>query len=246
MHNQHDAGRVTRERHFHNERFASDGSRSEQGKFYWAVRDGQADYKRVYQELARGKDVLEYGCGYTRNFLTLAPVVKSLQAIDISDTAIQRLKSENVNDNVSLHVMDAMNMSFPDNSFDLVFGSGIIHHLETEISAREVARVLRPGGRAVFWEPLGLNPLINMYRRLTPEARTPDEHPLVPKDFSIISKYLELEIRYYGLSTLAAVPLRNRKSGRVFLNLARRVDNKLVALPGVRNLAWFALMIGAK
>ena len=36
-----------------------------------------------------------------------------------------------------------------------------------------------PGGLAVFMEPLGRNPLINRYRRLTLTLRTVDEYPLM-------------------------------------------------------------------
>ena len=246
MANSRDEDRAARERDFHNEMYAAEGSRADQAKYYWAVSDGAEDYQRTYQDLARGRDVLEYGCGDSRSFLTLAPIVRSLEAIDISDTVIQRLKSENIHDNVSLQVMDAMNMTFPDNSFDLVFGSGIIHHLETDAAVREVSRVLRPDGRAVFWEPLGLNPLINVYRRLTPQARTPDEHPLVPRDFALMAEHLNLlEVRHYGLSTLAAVPLRNRKPGKAILKLGRQVDKALLGLPGIRQLAWYVLVVGA-
>jgi SAM-dependent methyltransferase len=243
--NPRDEGRVARERDFHNTMYASDGARSEQAKYYWAVGDGADDYLRTYRAMAPGKDVLVYGCGDTREFLTLAPVARSLHAIDISDGAIERLQSENIHDNVSLHVMDAMNMAFPANSFDVVFGAGIIHHLDTQTAAREVARVLRPEGRAIFWEPLGLNPLINIYRRLTPHARTPDEHPLVPEDFATIARYLDLvDVRYYGLATLGAVPLRNTRLGKTAFTVARRVDKALFALPGVSQLAWYALVIG--
>ncbi|WP_160112725.1 class I SAM-dependent methyltransferase [Mycobacterium sp. 3519A] len=239
-------GRVGRERDFHNNMYALDVGRVAQAKYYWAVSDGVADYMRAYQQLAPGKDVLVYGCGDTREFLKLAPVVRSLHAIDISDQAIDRLKTENNHDNVHLHVMDAMNMTFPDDSFDLVFGAGIIHHLETAAAAREVARVLRRGGRAVFWEPLGLNPLINIYRRLTPDARSVDEHPLLGEDFAIMARYLQLDdVRYYGLSTLAAVPLRNTRFGTPLLNVGRWVDKALFTLPGVKRLAWRALVIGA-
>ncbi|WP_428491963.1 hypothetical protein [Rhodopila sp.] len=59
-----------------------------------------------------------------------------------------------------------------------MFGIGIIHHLDTRQASREVARVLRPDGNAVFWEPMGTNPIIGLYRMLTPNARTVDEHPL--------------------------------------------------------------------
>lgn len=247
MLNPSDGQRVARERDFHNQRFESEGSRSNQSKYYSAVIDGAEDYERTYRVLARDKDVLEYGCGDTRNFMTLAPIVKDLQAIDISDTAIERLKTENTSDNVQLHVMDAMKMTFDDNSFDLVFGSGIIHHLDTEVSSREVARVLRPSGRAVFWEPLGMNPVINLYRRLTPDVRTPDEHPLVPKDFATMARHFSsIDVHYYGLTTLAAVPLRNRGIGPRCFAVTRRIDRTLVAVPGVKHLAWFALIIGTK
>lgn len=245
MANPRDEGRVARERDFHDDLYASDTSRSSQAKYYCAVSDGVDDYVRSYQDVAWGRDVLAYGCGDTRNILALAPDVNSLHGIDISSEAIQQLKSENTYDNVSLHVMDAMDMTFPDDSFDLVFGAGILHHLDTEIAFQEVARVLRRNGRAVFWEPLGLNPLINAYRRLTPEARTPDEHPLVPADFAIMAKHLNLiDVRYYGLSTLAAVPLRKTRLGKTLLRVGGRVDRALFTLPGVHRLAWYALLIG--
>lgn len=37
-----------------------------------------------------------------------------------------------------------------------------------------------------FLEPLGMNPLINLYRKLTPDRRTPDEKPLDKRDFETI------------------------------------------------------------
>src|SRR3546814_3139995 len=73
------------------------------------------------------------------------------------------------------------------------------------------SRVLRPGGRAVFIEPLGLNPAIELYRRFTPSARTPDEHPLLRRDFRRFdAAFGSTSCRFYGLATLAAVPFRGR------------------------------------
>jgi hypothetical protein len=53
------------------------------------------------------------------------------------------------------------------------------HQLTGDLSlaCSEIARVLRPGGPAIFVEPLGHNPLINAYRKRTPALRTVDEHP---------------------------------------------------------------------
>ena len=42
----------------------------------------------------------------------------------------------------------------PDASVDVVFGIAILHHLDLPQAAREVWRILKPGGRAIFQEPV--------------------------------------------------------------------------------------------
>ena len=55
----------------------------------------------------------------------------------------------------------------------------------------------------IFIEPLGTNPLINLYRKLTPRSRTVDEHPLIPKDFDFIKSTLgTTTVKYYGFISL--------------------------------------------
>jgi ubiquinone/menaquinone biosynthesis C-methylase UbiE len=78
--------------------------------------------------------------------------------------------------NAQFDVMNAEELEFEDAAFDVIFGSGIIHHLDVPRAYSELARVLAPGGSAVFVEPLGHNPLIRVFRNRTPELRTPDEH----------------------------------------------------------------------
>src|SRR3546814_11483257 len=86
-------------------------------------------------------------------------MARTATGIDISDVAIEKGRErarQKGFTNVRLEAMNAEAMTFPDDSFDLVFGSGIIHHLDIDRAFGEIARVLRPGGRAVFIEPLGL------------------------------------------------------------------------------------------
>src|SRR3546814_19701179 len=89
------------------------------------------------------------------------------------------------------------------------------------------SRVLRPGGRAVFIEPLGLNPAIELYRRFTPSARTPDEHPLLRRDFRRFdAAFGSTSCRFYGLATLAAVPFRGTMAKAPLFAVTRAVDRE--------------------
>lgn len=235
--------RLESEREFHDKRYQDGESRTAQLKYYWAIDEGAQVFGERVSKLAVGADILEYGCGLYSQAGALGPICKSFQAIDISDAAVQRMSETYKAPNVSFTVMDAMKLTFPDDSFDLIYGSGIVHHLDVESCAREVSRVLRPGGSAVFWEPLGYNPLINVYRWLTPNARTPDEHPLVAGDFKTLARaFQSVDIRLFGLTSIAAVPLRKTPAGTAVRNLLARLDDLVLRVPGVRNLAWYSVI----
>jgi SAM-dependent methyltransferase len=134
-------------------------------------------------------------------------------------------------------------MTFADNSFDLVFGRGIIHHLDTDRSFAEIARVLRPHGTALFWEPLGHNLLLSLYRGMTPEARTPDEHPLLRADFDLAHRHFgDVALSFFGLTTILSVPFRDTRLGDAILGVASVVDRAMFRIPGMKWQAWYCLM----
>jgi SAM-dependent methyltransferase len=231
------------EKAFHNKRFDGGDSRTAQLKYYWAIQSGSEKYYEKISELAAGADVLDYGCSVGNASARLKEHCRSLTGIDISEVAIEIARAKMGGGNASFSVMDAMKMSFPDESFDLVFGSGIIHHLDTGKAVSEVHRVLRSGGQAIFWEPLGLNPMINLYRLLTPKARTPDEHPLLPADFRNMHRvFTTVHIEFFGFATLIAVPLRDTSLGEASRRLLQSFDEIVGRIPFLQFLCWYGLI----
>lgn len=194
--------------------------------------------------------VLDYGCGMGNRSLLLAEHGAEVAGIDISKVAVEttreRVEEAGFEDG-EFRVMDAESLEFETDSFDLVCGSGVLHHLDLERAYGELARVLRPGGSAAFVEPLGHNPLINLYRRRTPDLRTPDEHPLLMRDVRLAEDYFQsVDLRFFHLQSLAAVPFRRT---RLFDGLLRWLDAAdrflFRAVPPMRRYAWQVVLIAS-
>lgn len=73
------------------------------------------------------------------------------------------------------------------------------NELRFGVSLKEIRRVIKIGGRALFQEPLSANPILRMFRILTPYARTKDEKPLTPQDLDMIEGDWQAYNTYYGL-----------------------------------------------
>jgi ubiquinone/menaquinone biosynthesis C-methylase UbiE len=186
--------RVIREKEWHNQTFGSEVRRST-GKFYSIFRKIDKDINdRIVSELACDTTkFLEYGCGPGYYLLQIANKIKEGIGIDISEALIEYAKSvvdKNNIKNVNFFVMDAMNTTFNNEEFDIIHGQSILHHLDLELSLNEIKRILKNQGVAYFIEPLDTNPIIKLYRTLTPNARTEDEQPLRRKDIKTDKKYI--------------------------------------------------------
>jgi phosphatidylethanolamine/phosphatidyl-N-methylethanolamine N-methyltransferase len=104
-------------------------------------------------EVKPGENLLEVGVG-TGLSLPLYPRHCRITGIDISPKMLERA-SEKVTEhrltNIQLEVMDAQNMSFPDNSFDCVTACYVVSAAPDPLKVvSEIRRVCKPGGRIVF------------------------------------------------------------------------------------------------
>ena len=129
----------------------------------------------------RGLRILDYGCGDGENTAALAQrAVGSVTSLDISPDLIaiarRRLAVNGITTRVNFVVGSAHQLPLPDESIDVVFGIAILHHLDLALARREVKRVLRKGGRAIFQEPVRNSRLLKFIRKLIP-YRAPDVSP---------------------------------------------------------------------
>jgi ubiquinone/menaquinone biosynthesis C-methylase UbiE len=234
--------RYEREREFHNQ----ENERWEKvEKFYELAAGSRNRYKDVVLAAPGGTRVLEYGCGTGGYAFDLATLGASVTGIDISDVRIEKAKERAEGlDGLTFEVMNAEQLAFSDDTFDLICGSAILHHLRLEQALAEIARTLKEDGRAVFLEPLGHNPVINLYRNLTPGYRTPDEHPLLMRDLRLAGQYFaRLEVEYFHLMVLLASPFARRRGGSGLASALDRIDRAVIrGLPFVRRYAWMVVL----
>jgi ubiquinone/menaquinone biosynthesis C-methylase UbiE len=107
----------------------------------------------------KDKDILDFGCGAGQFSYFLARRGAKVTAIDISEKNIHELRKLALSHEISISTMvgSVDDCSLRDESFDIIFGSAILHHLELDEEKKalqEAYRLLKQDGIAIFIEPL--------------------------------------------------------------------------------------------
>ena len=238
-----------RERKFHNELHSS-GKEREQNKFYKALYNLNRDFLYLLKINTKSVNVLDYGCGsgnFAEEVKTFDP--KKITAIDISEEAIKKAKQkqENNDEIINFKVDNCEKLDLESNTFDVAYGSGILHHLSLDKSLNELNRVLKKNGVIIFAEPLATNPIINIYRKFTPHARSEDEHPFKLNDIKLIeSMFKNVEIKYYGFFTLVFLPFYKSPQNSKFFKILSFLDEMTFKIKYFKFLAWSILIKAEK
>jgi SAM-dependent methyltransferase len=138
--------------------------------------------------------LLEVGVGSGRLLARLAERGWEVTGIDAAPRMVE-LAREQV-PGATLEVAHAEKLPFEDASFDVVVAVGVLEYSDVTASLRELARVLRPGGRAVLgvlnstapavvWSRLAMHPVARRVKRRVPFGRPlppPRRRPLSLRD----------------------------------------------------------------
>jgi ubiquinone/menaquinone biosynthesis C-methylase UbiE len=206
------------------------------------------DYQNQWlAEHVPGKIVLDYACGNGGEALKTAQMGAALAiGIDVSDVSIRNAADEAERNGLSSKCVflegDCENTGLPDNSVDVILCCGMLHHLDLTHAYPEMHRILRPGGCVFAAEALNYNPLIRLYRKLTPDMRTEWEkvHILSLKEVRAAKKYFNVgEIRYWHLLSVFGAFLRGVPPVfRAVMPVLNGCDRFLLAIPGIQLMAW--------
>jgi ubiquinone/menaquinone biosynthesis C-methylase UbiE len=220
-------------------------------KYYDVAKRSVGFFRSWLAQHCAGKAVLDYGCGdggYA--FLAAKHGARSVLGVDISDVAILRcLKQRDARGltrQCAFAVMDCENLGCADNTFDIVCEAGVLHHVELEKAARELARVVKPEGVVICYEALGHNPLFQLYRRLTPQLRTryEVEHIFRVENFALLQHHFaQIDTRFFHLTVLLSTGLLKFSWGQRWYHVLDALDERLLKIPLLRRQAWVTVFV---
>jgi SAM-dependent methyltransferase len=191
-----------------------------------------------------GRRLLEIGPGRGRDTEAFARAGARIVAIDVSTVSVElarrRLREAGLGESISAVVADAARMPFRDASFDLTFSRFTIAHIPLRPLGRELARVLRSGGRALMVEPLSRNPLVRLYRRFASSGcrETSPRYASLADLRAIAGDFTAFRHRELYLVSIAALTLRGTPLFRPIADLLQTIELPLTMLPPLRPFCW--------
>jgi ubiquinone/menaquinone biosynthesis C-methylase UbiE len=209
-------------------------------KYYAATTASKRYVDNWIARHAPGRVFLDYACGNGLSAIKAAKAGSALSiGIDISAVSIANARGDAaaaaVADRTQFVQADAENTRLPDDSIDLIICSGMLHHLDLSYAFPELRRILAPGGKILAVEALDYNPLIKLYRHLTPQMRTEWEkaHILSLKDVRFAERFFKVgDMRYWHITGIASADLP------ALAPVLEVLDSVLTKIPLIQLMAW--------
>jgi 2-polyprenyl-3-methyl-5-hydroxy-6-metoxy-1,4-benzoquinol methylase len=190
----------------------------------------------------KGKMTLEIACGNGIDASICAHNGADVHAYDISTASIDMVKRRaainGLNDKVTLQVTADIDDAFAGQTFDAILGYAALHHLPTQGIAQRIYDRLRPGGVAVFAEPVINSQALHAIRRCIPYSFWEDTDDEVPMNNASIAEFAKpfdrmVSRKFQCVSRLWPMFPNNFK----LASALHRIDHVLMKLPILRRFA---------
>lgn len=196
--------------------------------------------------------ICDFGCGSGEMACRLGLLGYRVTGIDVSpdliEVARERAVLEGVSDRVHFIVADAAAAPVTEGVFDAVLAMSVVHHMPVQEALDALERLLCPGGRIAFLEPVAYSRILQWLRNKTPVEKdvSPDERQLSADEIHLIkNRFIIEEKRHFYLTARLRRVLPNswfHQIERVFSWL----DQCLLLIPGVSHFAGVIAILARK
>lgn len=200
-------------------------------------------------KLSSGSHVADIGCGSGVFTEALERRGYRCTGVDLSPKQIKIARTKFPN--IEFIEGDVEYLPFPDNSFDGVLLSGLVHHLpDPSRCAAEVFRILRPGGEFFAFDPNRMNPFMYIYRDCSSPfyssvGVTDNERPVLAAKVAATFRGVGFRV---GTEYLSSLKYRYVASNRIrgLLPLYNMVDSFIFSPTFMQRFRAFVLTFGKK
>jgi ubiquinone/menaquinone biosynthesis C-methylase UbiE len=207
----------------------------------WKSLIGQIRWQKRLQLLmshvTTSMDILEVGCGTGILTRELAQKCTTVTAIDISPDLLKYARQKlAAYTNFTLETGDAHRLSYQDQSFDMVIGNSILHHLDSQACLLEFLRVLKPGGFIAFAEPNMKNPQIFLQKNIPYLKKLAGDSP---DETAILRGKMHKLLKKQGFEQIQLLPFDflHPSTPNILIPYVNRLSFTLEKTPLVREIA---------
>jgi ubiquinone/menaquinone biosynthesis C-methylase UbiE len=161
--------------------------------------DNKGDTFKKYCHPKKVDKILEIGCGDGEFTKRLKNIGATVVATDITPAVIKRGKQNLTYKGLKYKVDNCEKLSFKDNSFSIVCGVSILHHVNLKKTLSEAHRVLKPGGKIFFTEPNLANPVLFTQTNI---KWLRDRMEFSPGETPLLRKNVEKTLKKVGFSDI--------------------------------------------